>query len=115
MYAGVAVHVFLKAVDMRKGADSLALLVQLAGFDVSQPRAFVFFSRGRDRVKLLYWDENGFWLCSKRLERGCFVVPAQTALSWSELMLVLQGIDLSVRRLRRVPMQCVARIISTLP
>lgn len=108
IFAGVAVHVFVHPVDMRKGADGLATLVQLAGFDVSQPRAFVFFSRGRDRVKLLYWDENGFWLCSKRLERGCFVVPQQTALTWSDLMLVLQGIDLAVRRLRRVSMQCVA-------
>lgn len=106
--AGVAVYVFLQAVDMRKGADGLALLVQLAGFDLAQPRAFVFFSRHRDRVKVLCWDENGFWLCSKRLERGCFVVPAQSDLSWTELMLVLQGIDLSVRRLRRVVIQCVA-------
>ncbi len=108
IFAGVMVHVFQKAVDMRKGADSLAMLVQLAGFDVAQPRAFVFFSRHRDRVKVLYWEDNGFWLCSKRLERGRFIVPALSALTWSELMLVLQGIDLSVRRLRRVPMQCVA-------
>lgn len=108
MPAAMAVYVFLRAVDMRKGADSLALWVQAAGLDLQTARVFVFFSRSRDQVKVLWWDDNGFWLCAKKLQRGVFVVPRQSELTWAELVLVLQGIDLSVRRLRRVSFKSVA-------
>jgi len=61
---------------------------------------FVFFNRGRDKVKLLWWDRTGFWLGYKRLERGRFIVPRHRQLSRVDLMLILEGVDLSVRRLK---------------
>lgn len=100
------VFVFLSAIDMRKSIDGLALLVQASGFcwkdAAQQALGFVFFSRDRTRVKLLVWEHNGFWLCYKRLEQGRFVVPDQSALTYQELNLILQGIDLSRRRLKPV-------------
>jgi transposase len=63
---------------------------------------FVFFNRGRDKVKLLWWDRHGFWLAYKRLERGRFRLPAPASISRADLMLLLEGVDLSVKRLREV-------------
>jgi transposase len=64
--------------DMRKSIDSLASLVTHR-FD-SDPFSdawFVFCNRGRDKLKLLRWDRNGFWLYYRRLEKGRFDWPSQ--------------------------------------
>lgn len=107
--AGMAVYVAAEAVDMRKSIDGLALAVQ-ESLPVS-PRSgalFVFFNRARDKVKLLWWDRHGFWLAYKRLEAGRFVPPVSRELSVADLALVLEGIDLHVRRLQSVPWERVA-------
>lgn len=107
--AQVEVYVASQPTDMRKSIDGLALAVQ-ESFAAS-PRCgalFVFFNRGRDKVKLLWWDRFGFWLAYKRLERGRFVLPREHAMSLCDLALVLEGIDLSVRRLREVRWERVA-------
>lgn len=59
--------------DMRKSFDGLCSLVQ-HGFhlDPFEGDVFVFLNRRRNYVKLLVWDDNGFWLCAKRLEGGTF-------------------------------------------
>jgi transposase len=98
---------------MRKSIDGLAQLVEpLLGGDVFGGSLFVFVSRGRDKVKILWWDRHGFWLAYKRLERGRFPAPAALAagaLSSAELMLWLEGVDLSrTRRLRAVQVARVA-------
>jgi transposase len=60
------------------------------------------FPPGRDKVKILWYDRHGWWLMYKRLERGRFSSVTAGSLSESDLRLVLEGIDLSVRRLRPV-------------
>lgn len=107
--AGTAVYVAEGAIDLRKSIDSLALLVQTS-LPVSplSGALFVFFNRSRDKVKLLWWDRHGFWLAYKRLERGRFRLPATRQLTLSDLTLVLEGIDLSVRRLKQVSCERVA-------
>lgn len=104
--AGVPVFVAREAVDMRKSIDGLAALVQ-ASLPVSplSGSLFVFFNRGRDKVKLLWWDRHGFWLAYKRLERGRFRVPAAERLTLTDLALVLEGIDLKVARFKAVACQ----------
>jgi transposase len=63
--------------DLRKSIDGLAALVQQEfELDPFSPNLFVFCNRGRDKLKILYWDQNGFWLYYRRLERGKFHWPA---------------------------------------
>ncbi|MDY7110164.1 MAG: IS66 family insertion sequence element accessory protein TnpB [Planctomycetota bacterium] len=107
----LGVRVFLHAAptDMRKGFDSLAALVREGmGHDPLSGHLFLFISRRRDRIKLLYWDRDGYALWYKRLEQGTFRVPrtapgaAVAELTASELAMLLDGIDLrSVRRRTR--------------
>lgn len=90
--------------DMRKGFDGLSGLVRdqlkqdpLAG-DV-----FIFISRSRANIKILYWDGDGFALYCKRLERGRFDHPTSGAagreLRRDELAMLLEGVRLvEVRR-----------------
>jgi len=89
-------------VDMRKGIDGLSAIVlgQLLRTPDSG-EVFVFVGRRSDRLKLLCWERDGFWLCTKRLARGRFVVPrisdqsgrpATLELSPSDWQLLLDGI-----------------------
>jgi transposase len=65
------------ATDMRKSIDSLAALVTHSfDEDPFSDTWFVFCNRGRDKLKLLRWDHNGFWLYYRRLEKGRFEWPA---------------------------------------
>lgn len=65
--------------DLRKSIDGLAILVK-EGFNLDpfSPNLFVFCNRGRDKLKILYWDQNGFWLFYRRLERGKFQWPSNS-------------------------------------
>lgn len=100
--------------DMRKSFDSLAGLVeQHLGQDPLAGDLFVFRSKRGDRVKLLYWDEDGLAIWYKRLEVGTFALPAADGqrervgahglvLRPAELAMLLDGIELSkVQRQRR--------------
>ena len=108
---GLSGRVFLctAPADMRKGFDSLAALVRdYLGNDPLSGHLFLFVSRGRDRLKLLYWDSDGYALWYKRLEEGTFRLPAvksadhSVELRASELAMLLEGIDLkSLRRSAR--------------
>jgi transposase len=93
--------------DMRKSFDSLAGLVQQhLGQDPLAGDLFVFRSKRGDRLKLLYWDNDGLAIWYKRLEEGTFAFPAADgkratvgshglAIRPAELAMLLEGIDLS--------------------
>ena len=67
------IFVAREPVDFRKAFDGLCSIVRDGfGDDPFGGDVFVFFNRRRDRIKLLTWDGNGFWLFYKRLERGTF-------------------------------------------
>jgi len=109
--SGLAVRIYLctAPADMRKGFDSLAALVrEHLGHDPLSGHLFLFIGRDRDRIKILYWDTDGYALWYKRLEEGTFRLPsAKTAgagveLKASELAMLLEGIDLtSIKRRKR--------------
>lgn len=103
-----ALRIFLAAepADMRRGADGLAQLVRdVIAQDPLSGHFFVFRNRRRDRVKILYWDRDGFALWYKRLEKGVFHFPeakdGRVEVTPAEMAAVLEGIDLS--RARRLP------------
>jgi transposase len=84
---------------MRKGIDSLCGMVRNElGKDPLSGELFIFFCRQRRRVKILLWDEDGFALYQKRLERGTFEMPegntAHQDISAGQLNLILSGVNL---------------------
>lgn len=93
--------------DLRKSFDTLAELVrQQLHNDPLSGQLFVFRNKRADRVKLLYWDEDGFVILYKRLEVGTFRFPAAQGqgvqVRAADLQMLLDGIDLdSVKRSRR--------------
>ena len=91
--------------DLRKSIDGLAVLVK-EGFELDpfSPCLFVFCNRKRDKIKILHWEHNGFWLHYRRLEKGKFQWPeknsaeAVTAISRRELPWLLDGLPLNQRQ-----------------
>jgi len=103
------IYLSSRAVDFRKCFDGLCGEVRdYLGADPLDGSVFVFHNRRRDRLKILLWDQDGFWLFYKRLEKGTFEIPAinsgvgRIPLSREQLDLILSGIELrSVRHRRR--------------
>ncbi len=107
---GPATRIYLAtgATDMRKGFEGLYGLVRdrllcepLSG------HLFLFSNAPRNRLKVLFWDGSGLWVCAKRLEKGRFHWPqvargeTKVVLSHEELGLLLGGIDLALTRRRK--------------
>jgi len=93
---------------MRKGFDGLYGLVrdQLL-CDPLSGHLFLFSNAQHNRLKILFWDTSGLWVCAKRLEKGRFHWPESNTsenkivLSHEELALLLGGIDLRQTKRRR--------------
>lgn len=93
------VYLALGVTDMRKAINGLSIIVQdKLSMDPFSGHLFVFCNRGKDRIKILYWDRNGFCLWQKRLEKDRFIWPQifddvmemdHRSLSW-----LLEGLDL---------------------
>ena len=101
--ASVRVYLCLSACDMRKSFDGLHALVRdHLSLDAFAGHLFVFANRRRDRVKILYWDRDGFAVWAKRLEEGTYAMPfggkaeeRRREITAQELGALLSGIDLS--------------------
>ena len=108
--AAVRVLLYTAPCDMRRGFDSLKMLAeQASGVDPLSGHLFVFCSRRADRLKILYWDRDGWALWAKRLERGTFPFPfgpdGPKQITAGELGALLEGIDWerAKRRKRYLP------------
>jgi transposase len=106
---GPATKIYLAAgaTDMRKGFDGLYALVRnRLELEPLSGHVFLFSNAQRNRMKLIYWDGSGLWVCAKRLERGRFRWPRAEAgqtkivLSHEEMALLVGGIDLAGSRRR---------------
>ena len=93
-------------VDMRKSIDGLCMVVvQMWNKNPASETIFVFCNRYRDKLKLLYWDANGFCLLYKRLEKGRFSFPVssqEVMLSASELRDLLAGLPFLKRPIKHL-------------
>ncbi len=98
------VYLCREPVDMRKQIDGLALLVQEAmALNPFDQALFVFGNRQRDKVKLLFWERNGFVVWYKRLERERFKWPTHlkdetVTLTGQELNWLLDGYNLKAMK-----------------
>ena len=94
------VYLYAGKVDMRKSINGLAAIVeQELELNPMSPALFVFCNRGRDKIKLLYWERNGFVLWYKRLEQQRFTwLKAATeeslVIDGYQLNLLLDGLDI---------------------
>ena len=104
---GKRVYLACGHTDMRKSINGLAAIVE-SSFNLNpfDGALFVFCNKTRDRVKILEWDTDGFWLYFKRLEKGRFKWPAPgdeatMTLSAEELIYLLGGtrVELKLRRI----------------
>ncbi|MHB2149704.1 IS66 family insertion sequence element accessory protein TnpB [Calditrichota bacterium LG25] len=94
--------------DMRKSFDGLSgIVINELNVNPLSGDVYIFINKRRDRIKLLIWDRNGFWLLYKRLEQGrfqkLFFKDSKGAyISYESLIMLLEGIDLnSVKRRKR--------------
>src|ERR1700677_2286675 len=106
------VYLACGATDLRKSIDGLAAVVQYSfELDPFGGAWFVFCNRDRDKLKILLWDHNGFWLYYRRLEKGRFKWPvaqstpqpgvaraAMQVITRRQLSWLLEGLSLEQRR-----------------
>ena len=107
---GGTTRIFLAAggTDLRKSFEGLSGMVreQLKS-DPLSGHLFLFCNPNRTRLKVLYWDGSGLWVCAKRLERGRFTWPERTdgteavVIRQAELAMLLGGLDLTQTREKR--------------
>lgn len=101
---GAKIFVSAKPIDARKSIDGLTCLIPEKFNDNPQSgNLFLFFNKARDKVKMLYWDDIGFALYYKRLERHRFAVPkliGHSHLEITEIQLqgLLAGLDFMLMR-----------------
>jgi len=108
------VYLLAGSTDMRLGFDGLfALAKGLLQADPLSGHLFGFCNKGRNRLKILYWDGSGLWICAKRLEKGRLAWPQpplpaagaaaerRVLMTHTELMMLLHGIDPEATRRRK--------------
>ena len=94
--------------DMRKSIDGLAATVQLCfALDPFSSCLFVFCNKSRDKLKILRWDHNGFWLYYRRLEKGKFQWPdanngATLSINSRQLNWLLDGLSIDQKNAHKI-------------
>ena len=106
--ASVRVYLATTPCDMRRSFDGLhALVTAVMHLDAFTGHLFVFANKRRDRIKVLYWDRDGFAVWAKRLEEGTYAMPfsesgeVRCEITTQELGALLSGIDLSQAQRRK--------------
>ena len=91
------------AVDLRGSFNRLySLVVEQLQDDPLTGHLFVFTNRRRNRLKVLYWDGSGLWVCAKRLEQGRFTWPTsdqgRVTLRGEEFSALVHGLEVRVKK-----------------
>lgn len=106
------IHLAVDPADMRKSFEGLSGLIRgKLQEDPLSGHLFLFCNKARNRLKMVFWDGTGLWVCAKRLERGRFSWPSRgsedgtgrpvVVISQEDLILLTGGIEMS--RLERKP------------
>lgn len=107
------VYLYTEPCDMRRGFDVLAQMAEVhESRKVCSGGLYVFFSRGKDRAKILYWDKDGYALWYKRLETGTFRVSSENVteeITGVDLSLLLAGMDLKRIKFRKKSTEGIAQ------
>lgn len=99
-----SIWLYPKPIDFRKQIDGLVMLVadQLQ-LEPTSGQLFLFRNRNANKIKVLYWDRNGFWLCYKRLEKGRLKFPSAAdkamLLTKEQFSWLLSGLDIMKQQL----------------
>lgn len=100
--SGIKIWMAKEAINMHASFDGLAALAEkTCAQSVFEGHLFIFHNKRSDKIKILYWDRNGFVQWYKRLEKGVFRFPKigeAYRLTLSELNLLLEGIDLTEKK-----------------
>jgi transposase len=89
------IYFFQEPIDTRKGVEGLSFLVEkLFSGELTTGAYFVFVNRAKDRMKVLYWDNDGFAIWWKRLEKGSFRLLGidRAQIDRREFFMLLEGI-----------------------
>ena len=107
-FTDIRIFFCMTPTNMHSSFDGLMGQAQeLFDQDPCSGHLFLFLNRKRDRVKILFWDQDGFCIFYKRLEAGSFQLPQSAGgqqgveLSYTQLMRILNGLDLQTARRRR--------------
>ena len=92
-----------RPVDLRGSFNRLySLVVEQLKDDPLSGHLFVFTNRRRNRIKVLYWDGSGLWVCAKRLEQGRFTWPmsdqAAVSLRGEEFSALVHGLEVRAKK-----------------
>ena len=100
------IWLYKEAIDMRKSIDGLSIVVaDNLNINPMNAEIFVFYNRYGDKIKILYWDKNGFCLWYKRLEKGRFKIPKaqeEYNMTAEQLRWLLDGLDIGQMK----PIEC---------
>jgi transposase len=98
------IWLYPQPIDFRKQIDGLIILIadQLK-LNPTSGQLFLFRNRSSNKIKILWWDRNGFWLCYKRLEQGRLIFPPVTEqvleMTRDQLSWLLSGLDFAKQTL----------------
>lgn len=101
-------HFYSQGIDMRKGVEGLCGVAHTCNFNPTNQHVYVFSNKSRTLLKMLHWERGGFVVYYKRLEQGRLTpsifkqkTPGFIPIRWDELVLLMEGIQLSSRRRKR--------------
>ena len=101
-------YYYRQSCDMRKSFDSLSGIVKSQmQRDPLSGEVYIFINKRRNRIKLLHWEQGGFVLYYKRLEKGTIELPANKTgslsyqLYWTELVMMIEGISIEKTKKRK--------------
>lgn len=84
------IYLYNKTTDMRKSFNALAVIIhEQIKEDPANGALYVFCNRSQDKLKILQWEKNGFWLHYKRLAKGKFSIPTK-----EDADLIINNLDL---------------------